>query len=1423
MAKTAQYTIVVNGLQQAVDMTSALNKELDILQSKIDRLNKNATIKLKTNGAEAKTEAEQIDKLEKQIAATREKAAEARKKEYVTLLQAKEELKEYQTVAKSLSARESLLIGANDVRTMAGMKAQLKDIKQAMQTLDTGSTEFQEMTEQAASLTQQLKDLEAAYGTFGRNVGNYQSAFEGLKNIVIQIGDTERQFGSVREASRTLNEELKAMVINGQDDTEEFAELSDAVHKFNLRLKGAESAVNDLKTSSQGMDDLLDTFESLASLASVGQGIKGFLGLDNTEIERSIQKMVALQNILQGIEKIKQQLNAGDGWFAKGNKEIDDFAKSLFGVKEAEEGVAVASTAASRGATLLANGLKLLKGVGIVAGIMLVTEAISKIAQKIGEWIKGNSDLVSSEKILDSQLKLTNDELQRKLQLNEKMRSAGLMNSNQQRISDEKAYADAISSSSKLIQQQINLLSKRNEFRQGFNGTSKDFDTSNIEALRKRWEELTKAVEEGRGEIIKSRDGLDTYQTTATATRDRLADLELTLGGKLVRSMMKFDVATEEGRNQLQQFVKGIQDSDDEMMKSVLMRLPSMLEENNPQLAKALNGYLDLVNDFVGKFNASAARLDWSNFFNTKVRLTEKEQLKKDLDEIEAKADELRRKQGGVLTAQQAGEYDRLMREAKERYEKSVADSGKKVQATVKKDNQERLRQERLLQESRILIMEDGLRKELELLRKERDEKLAQGRNEITDLVKRKEYEANINAAYAKREQEARKKAAEELRKLEGDISKQLMESVINNIQGEADKTQGIIDDIIEKLQSTYKTLSFDDMFASDEIEEAAIGVAKLGNGIKVIEENIRAVQKEMANTDDPSKLVGLEARYNELLHFLEEAKATYAYAGEENAKKYGEAFIKALQKFDSSKAVFSSLGSLVNQSIDFENILSGNIDNLVEERGNIIAEQTAKLIEEYRQQEKETKDHYANLRKQDEDAAKEAREQGKEYVSRIDEINLEEEQALQHLKEALDRAKKMVVKGVNETFSANLRGVLTQQMDLYSDFINEMQGKLSKAQVLTKFGFINTRETKRNLDRLKTDINGAFGVIERRIESVNQLFDKGLISDKDYTETMRQLRGLQDAVKGVSTQVGSMEAETRNAPLEKLQLAVSTIANTMSQAFSSLWDYQDREYDYQLEKLNDFIEKYGELLDKQKEITEEHANSVNDIESELATARGDRRQELIDQLNAQIEAQRASLQAEREYEEQQKTAQRQADALEKARLKKQKQRDLITATINTAVAATNALATKPWALGLALFSVASALGAFQIAMIKKSKYAKGGLLEGPSHANGGIPVGHTGIEVEGGEYIVNKKSTAANLDLLEAINKSKTKIKLGEKNKFADGGQLPSMRNDSFGNQDLATAMAEYAERPVYVQVVDIASSMDRLARVQTLAGANS
>jgi hypothetical protein len=69
--------------------------------------------------------------------------------------------------------------------------------------------------------------------------------------------------------------------------------------------------------------------------------------------------------------------------------------------------------------------------------------------------------------------------------------------------------------------------------------------------------------------------------------------------------------------------------------------------------------------------------------------------------------------------------------------------------------------------------------------------------------------------------------------------------------------------------------------------------------------------------------------------------------------------------------------------------------------------------------------------------------------------------------------------------------------------------------------------------------------------------------------------------------------------------------------------------------------------------------------------------------------------------------------------------------------------------------------------------YARGGITYGPSHANGGIPTRYG--ELEGGEAVINKRSTAMFKDQLSQLNQAGGGVSFGDGGvtgkRFAKGG----------------------------------------------------
>ncbi len=101
----------------------------------------------------------------------------------------------------------------------------------------------------------------------------------------------------------------------------------------------------------------------------------------------------------------------------------------------------------------------------------------------------------------------------------------------------------------------------------------------------------------------------------------------------------------------------------------------------------------------------------------------------------------------------------------------------------------------------------------------------------------------------------------------------------------------------------------------------------------------------------------------------------------------------------------------------------------------------------------------------------------------------------------------------------------------------------------------------------------------------------------------------------------------------------------------------------------------------------------------------------------------------------------------------------------------------------IALIAAQSALTATQVAAIASQKFAKGGLVHGKSHAQGGekFAVGGRVAELEGGEAVINRNSTAMFKPILSAINEA------GGGKKFAFGGITPDAQLSSLNTANMA------------------------------------
>ena len=1346
MANTKEYQIKINGISESINAVDSLNNKLQNLEQRINAVNASKVSSAGgTSRASNASSLSEEERLAKQIEQIDQKREAYSKEIYQNYLAAKEIMDETVKDQKQLAAAERLSAGSYS-NTMRGMKQELADIKQVMQTVDLGDTaEFDKLTQRANELNEALKEIEKTYGQFGRNVGNYQSAFEGLDKIAIEVGGVAREFGSAREASKTLKNELTALEIQGKGNTEEAKELRKAFYQL-------QSAMDDATKSSKAMDTAMDWMSSFTAMASVGNGLKAFFGFDDNEITKSIQKLVALQNVLNGIETIRKQMDTEEGIgsiLGKGSKGVDKFVASITGAEMGVSGL----MKSSRLATIAVRGLSIaLKGVGIglvIASISVLVDLVQKAGTAIQDFFKGNADLADASHVATSQIQSENNALAKQRDILQTRYMKGYIDDTQYARENMVLLTGTILDNISAMQKHINEISaygdKMENFnqalRQGFdtpilvNSDFKDIHTlvENLDKAKEKWKEYYKAVEKEEDVITANGaksigEYLRSFIVTADDAKDDFVSFGQIIAGSWVNSINDINIATDEGKKKLQELVKEL--NNDEVTNSVMMNLDKYFPDE--VIVKRIQNVIDYAQqlnkalDFEGERSTEGAdyweqvRID-AKTGASKVRAQIEFDKKKEIRDLE--------KYGRIS--------DEHRKQIDEKYRRKEIES-------LKSFGKERRDAQNDLNNINIQLMKEGLDKQIAQLNQERKEKL----QKVTEsgILVGKRTQA-INALYDKKIEEEKKKWAAEMLKIYEDLYAN-----------------------IESLNRATYNMEWDT--ESNKNQSRTFNVKQ--------EIGYNYINKD---SFDNSKV--LEQYYQKVLELEKEAL--------NKEKEIKEERLKTELKFNQDEENLRHK-RLVDTNGEYQKQL---------EQGKITQEQYNKLIEA------ENAAHNARMNAL-------AKEYEAESKTILDE-QLQEEQRL-----------------YNSYFSNIITDVKKDKQK-----IDEIMQKQPETD--TKgWDVVLALKVKKTYRTVITQYENLKKDIVKKQQDLEIALKNGRISPEDFamrqSELKQELKAINDAVKDVTEKQKNLVKDF----VQSIQVYIQESVGSFMDIMNAVWDAQDNNNDKEAEQLDKANEILEDKLNKQQEIVEQHKSKIDSIEDELSTARGDRRQHLIDQLNAEMAAQREAQAQEKKIQKEKEANEKKQDELEKKRKKQQYQRDMIQAVVNGAMAVTYALVNKWPVPAIPMAALAASTAAAQIGIMAANKpYAKGGLLEGKSHAEGGIPVGNTGIEVEGKEYIIRKKSTAPNIEILDYINKSERKLDLDDfiefyssgkvkknitqispKSRFADGGTIPTLNSDYSFDDRLLNAFEDYSNRPVYVSVQDINSRQKAVKNVQVLAG---
>lgn len=717
-------------------------------------------------------------------------------------------------------------------------------------------------------------------------------------------------------------------------------------------------------------------------------------------------------------------------------------------------------------------------------------------------------------------------------------------------------------------------------------------------------------------------------------------------------------------------------------------------------------------------------------------------------------------------------------------------------------------------------------KKYIALQQKEFNERKRLAKGNKDELNKIKLEEMQFYASVEDKKTAAAKSGASARVKVNKDAAKEAAKAEAERLREEQEKQKKLLDANKNMLAAYYKTSQIK---LKEELRQAEMEVDKFVQG------PIDKLAKALLNVFQISKKIAKGDKDKSLEDLFMNA--------DDNVKEViGN--VENLQK--------ALDGTKFSKSPYFENNIKV-VNELIEQLGVLSDEQEKTKAKIMSGMDEVTKQTFEKNLKTFQESA---RAIGLEYVN--------------NLRQALEKKNKAIIEGLKNTANA----LLKNGEFVYKQFLESIQNDPKTKPIRNRvFGFIDKDETLRNLAYMKAqweevleainkEIEGTENYWNEHIEYIKALYGEDSQKYKDAVqekiEALKKLKKMQEEVGVRANSPVSLEGDYNgdgkpDASERKRKLIYGkgetdpqgkeyTLFDNLANFFDSLdemvlapaMDTFAMYMDFAIEETQAKLEIIQDLHDEATDKLEASAEKISELNDLMRDSSNGNLEQTKQQLADEQLLYAQRLAAEQKLAQQEKDLQNKANEQEYQSRMMELKYQLFLSMANTAMGVSKTLAEWPWPLSGIFAGIVGTLGAIQTGIIAKHiasfpkprKLAEGGLLSGPSHAQGGIKIPGTNVEVEGKEYVVSKKATEKYLPLLEAINKEGKKSFSGadkKVRKYANGGTLDFEAADSSlrqtGVNRILNAIESIDMHPV-VSVVQFEAVQKRLTKVRSLAG---
>lgn len=1370
-------------------------------------------------------------------------------------------------VKKKFDSIKGIRLDENSVKryglSIGDLKWQISQLEKAIEGMEIGSDKWQatnrELLDLKQTLAQVQKQMEAAV----------RAEDQLNTKIRLNINGMSLSFDDVNQAIGVLEDKLYALSAAGQSNTKEFSNIQAEIVRLRKEVIRTDAEIDSMATSFGGFDKVFGKFRGVTSLFAMGEGFTSLFG-DNQQLAESIQKMTSIMVILESMKEVSEEMakqSSMGKFFTSIINGIDNIAKKIPGVT---------SLFGKWSQEVSDLNLKIQEFDKAKEFLNSFGEEITKASDEISKIGGGNVDELIDKFKEFATIKLSDpfgknltgqQEALNKYQkeLDNLYVTGKLTDEQYQDIQDVFLnFNDALNNTSNsLVRAKGNLEAARNSASKTtkvIQGLSLAFKTLGraigigllIEAISLLIDGVTKLVSKlgdwvlGNDKLVNSNDSLQQSIDVVNKQLDNYnKQLDKLVDNKVIDNVTKLALSMTNYESTIKKVTKSLQDLINKRKEYQTLEEGSAkdgnryswfgsasdvaeIEDAEKRVKEFEKTYLELLKAVqTGKdeaggnwwFTASDARSDLAEM--QKIVVNDIQNMFANID-LTKTGDALREELKTVFDKMDTEMYSTAFANIENLFPEEEWAKVLKARVDQVRDMYEQLGdldnqygQEQIALAKRIRDnYTSAIADEAERARKELENSY---KDEIEAAANNKEEIASINAKYAR---------------LRVDQEKQLNDQLKNEAEALNSVLRQIRDNQLSiEEESLAKRIKALENAKNDEIQAAKDG------GIKVGELTLSIEQKY-------NKLIEKERKNH--LDYLNELAEDYARKQQELQQS-----LKEDELNNQSRTIDINYNTNVNSS-------SGSFDFNAQYGDRIQAEkefsqQRLDIELQYLQEKLRLDKEYAKLESEGNtneetnrynDRLKELKsyhEEGKlsldEYNSYVEKENELHSQKLQQIQQQLTNNLSSLDNEYNNESKSITSRTLTENANLYSEYTRKVMDIMSGiGQNRNMFGILSYSETKKQMDEALKAVTDGVNAIDAEIIDLTNKLNNNEITFVDYKDARQQLEDTKKELESQGKDITASMSDLFSQVASGWKSVFDGFVSQISSLLSTLNDTQLTMIDNQLAEIEHQLEIQEEAYEKAEEAAQSHKDKMDSIEDELADARGSRRQFLIDTLASQQAAYLEDVKAQQKAEAEKEKLEKKQQALEKKRQEQEKKAKVQQAIINTYMAVSNALAVPPWFVGLALSAVALAMGMKNVAAIKSTPiYEDGGVIQGKRHSQGGVKVLGGQAEVEGGEFITNRKSTAKNLPLLTYINDKKREVTPQElmeffsngtprmKSKstriFADGGILPTT-DGSEVNRIISVADTTEDNSTYVVQVVDIVNATENLKKVQTLSG---